>query len=608
MSRAIVASLAVLLAATTARGQLRLIEETFPYDAETPAAGVWLGRVVDGHGGPDGMVQVLFAAGEDGAWTATVTSLGIGALGSPAAAVEIDERAVAFESGIPGRMASFEGTIDETGQRLTGNVTLPGHEDHPHSFELARTPRPTDLPAPSAWKGAVGIGGMSVEMVFVIAETPGGNWVAHCDVPMQQLRGFPFVNVERTDDQLSMVLPSPAPAVIEVAVDDETGRMTGMLKQAGMEVPLDFARVPDYAGTELVRPQMPKPPFPYEVVEFAAPHPGGFAIAGTLTIPERATFGDGPFPTAVLISGSGQQDRDETLLGHKPFLVIADHLTRHGIAVARYDDRGVGGSTVEDMSLVMQATSKHFATDTAVVIEEISTHERVDTSRIGLVGHSEGGMIAPMVAAKTDIDFIVLLAGPGVSGGDLLREQIGLLYGAAGFSKESIEAMRPELDAVLTTLAANGSSDALRAALETLLRKQMELGFMPGVEDVGPALEQAALLYDNAWMRFFVAYDPVPALEALTCPVLAMNGTLDLQVWHEQNLDAIERVLTEADRNVTVKRYEGLNHLFQPAKTGSVTEYAGIETTIDPVVLEDLTAWISEVTGNAGNGKSSGGS
>jgi fermentation-respiration switch protein FrsA (DUF1100 family) len=539
---------------------------------------------------------------DDGSWSATLTLLPVGALNAPATLVEVDGNAVIIKAGTPGMQARIEGVLDEACQRLTGTVSVPDAEPASAPFELARTPRADDLPTKRAWKGTIGLSGFEFDMAFVFAETPGGHWVGHCDVPSQQLQAFPFVNVDRDGDRLTAVLPLPAPVTIDVKIDDGEGRMTGSFKQGAFDVPIAFSYDADYTWRGAVRPQHPQPPFPYDVVEFSAPHPDGHALAGTLTVPARETFGDGPFPLAVLVSGSGQQDRDETVLGHKPFLVIADHLTRHGIAVARYDDRGVGGSVLEDMDSLRVATSRDFATDTLAVVRAVRGMDRVDPNRVGLVGHSEGGIIAPMVAALTDIDFMVLLAVPGVRGDALLRQQTRLMLGASGFDAELFAKMQPDLDAVLATIVDQASGDELRPKIETLLRTQGELGIVPAGADLDAIVQQSLALYDNGWMRFFAAYDPEPALAAATCPVLAMNGTLDLQVWHEQNLDAIERIRTAAGRPVTINRYEGLNHLFQPARTGLVNEYATIETTFDEQALADLTRWILDVTEKSASG------
>lgn len=273
------------------------------------------------------------------------------------------------------------------------------------------------------------------------------------------------------------------------------------MKQAGIVMDIAFARNDGYIGSELKRPQHPKPPYPYEVREVSIEHPAGHRLAGTLTVPA----GQGPHPAAVLISGSGPQDRDETLLGHKPFLVIADYLTRHDIAVLRYDDRGTGQSTGEFST----ATTQDFATDALAAVNSIMTQDGVDPERIGLIGHSEGAM-----GVRDDEEL------PG----QLIEVQLNQLT--------------------------------------------------------------------SPWMRYFLTSDPRPALAGIKCPVLACNGTLDLQVWHEQNLEVIEQTITEAGGDVTAKRYEGLNHLFQPATTGSVAEYATIEITFDETVLRDIVQWI----------------
>jgi pimeloyl-ACP methyl ester carboxylesterase len=329
------------------------------------------------------------------------------------------------------------------------------------------------------------------------------------------------------------------------------------------------------------------------------PAPAGFTLAGTLTVPPGASA-ESPVPCAVLISGSGQQDRDETLLGHKPFMVIADRLTRAGIAVFRYDDRGVGESGGRDQ--LENATSKDFADDAAAVVEFLKTQPPIDPKRIGLIGHSEGGLIAPMVATmRDDVAFIVLLAGPGVTGREILELQLKLILRAEGQSDEDIVSASKQQKALLDLAVSGASEEEIAERIKTIHDETMAA--LPASTqpeaDEDATLEEVQIkaqiqAVNNAWMKFFLTFDPRPTLAKVTCPVLAVNGTLDLQVWHDQNLPEIEKALSGAGADFTIKRYENLNHLFQPARTGGMSEYAASEITFDDAVIHDMIAWIKD--------------
>jgi pimeloyl-ACP methyl ester carboxylesterase len=305
----------------------------------------------------------------------------------------------------------------------------------------------------------------------------------------------------------------------------------------------------------------------------------------------------GPFPAVILITGSGPQDRDETILGHKPFLVLADYLTRHGIAVLRVDDRGVGGST----GSVWGSTSADFAEDVLAGVAFLKTRPEINPAQIGLIGHSEGGMIAPMVASRSkDIAFIVSLAGPGVPGHEILYTQ------SAGGLK--LAKTPPETLALLRTL-----QDRLFAAVRAEKdRAQAEKTFRAAVEEITSRLSQEekkqaagalAVLEGQAellltpWGRYFLDYDPRPALRKVTCPVLAINGARDVQVDASVNLRAIEAALKEAgNKDVTIRELPGLNHMFQTCQTGAYSEYFTIEETLAPVLLETVVDWIARRT------------
>ncbi|MCA9295573.1 MAG: alpha/beta hydrolase, partial [Phycisphaerales bacterium] len=292
------------------------------------------------------------------------------------------------------------------------------------------------------------------------------------------------------------------------------------------------------------------------------------------------------------------QDRNESLMGHQPFLVIADYFSRHGIATLRCDDRGTADST----GTFAGATSLDFAGDISAEVDWLRAHAGeadcpIDRQRIGLIGHSEGGLIAPIVARdRGDLAFIVLMAGPGVPGRELIPLQSELLLESAGMDSEAVHGARGMSEELITSLFDDSvSASDWEARFHELAREHPVAFSLPAsaTDDEIKAVSDAFRdTMREPWMAYFLNYDPRPVLRAVTCPILAINGTLDLQVWHEQNLDAIINAVRTAGGDVTAIRYEGLNHLFQPAVTGGVGEYAQIETTIEPLVLEDMTRWI----------------
>ncbi len=584
--------------ATTAMAQVAFLDETFDYDKDHPQVGYWIGNVAT----PASSETILFGALEvkqvDETYSLRMTLPGVGALNKECVLVAAQGSALTFDLVAAGGTYRFVGEIDAAGQRFAGKVSpvdeAEDGQEH-SSFEFARSIRPTDLPDPLAFTGDLAAQGIKIGMTIVLAKTPGGNWVGHIDVPMQILNAFPLINLSEDEGVIHAEMAVPGDPAIDVSLDEHKQHMTGTFKQSGMELEIAFARDVNYAYKELARPQHPKPPFPYRTLEIEAPHPDGFALAGTLTVPDSSQFGDGPFPAAVMVSGSGQQDRDESLLGHKPFLVIADYLTRHGIAVMRYDDRGVGGSGGRDT--LGEATSVDFASDALAVLNHLKTIESIDSARIGIIGHSEGGLVAPIVATMTDdVAFIVTLAGPGVQGRDLLAVQRKLLTMAAGASEEDAEKANVQFAEIEQEIL-NGATEQEFVEFLVKLAREQSPEMKKTDEELAEAVKPQAKTLMSPWFRYFMDYDPEEALRNVKCPVLALNGTLDLQVWHEQNLDAIERIMTEAGGDITIKRYEGLNHLFQPATTGSVGEYATIETTFDEQVLRDIVDWIKLKTG-----------
>ena len=310
----------------------------------------------------------------------------------------------------------------------------------------------------------------------------------------------------------------------------------------------------------------------------------GESIVYAETIPPGA----GPFPTVLLISGSGLQDRDETVFGHKPFWVLADYLSRAGIAVLRVDDPGIGKSTPHPEP----PTTADFATDVEAGVAFLKADDRIGP--VGLIGHSEGGLVASIVASqRDDIDFLVLLAGPGVPGAELLLKQNERIFDAMGIAGERKQNLLTLLDQLFTTLTSDMAEDEMRQRVDEIVRKQFEINGVPAAQQDETQVQAAVNQVLNPWMRYFLSFDPRPALETIRVPVLALNGELDVQVDVEQNLTAIAAALEKGgNRNVTVHRLPKHNHLFQRAKTGLVNEYVTIDETISPEVLDLIRDWV----------------
>lgn len=440
------------------------------------------------------------------------------------------------------------------------------------------------------WHGLLDVRGTRLRIVFHIQQA-GDRYTATMDSPDQGAVGIPVEEVLVEDTVLTIKMPNLG-IRYEGVWQEGSGKIAGTFTQSGFSFPMELKR--ESAETALKRPQHPSPPFPYE--EEAVTYPNekaGIRLAGTLTLPE----GDGPFPAAVLISGSGPQNRDEELMGHKPFLVIADYLTRKGIAVLRFDDRGVGESEGD----FGKATSKDFATDVEAAMQFLKSRPEIDTAAVGLIGHSEGGLIAPMVAARNEeVAYVVMLAGPGVTGAEIILHQRRLINEAEGgdtqeatmseaFMKEAFEVMRnaDNLDE---------ARKQLRPLLETLLQKTKSTASLDSAQFEKMVDQQLGSLV-TPWFLHFIDYDPAEALEKVDCPVLVLNGGKDLQVDPEQNIPPIIAALGRGgNQDFRVKVLPDLNHLFQTSETGKPSEYAKIEETFSPDALELITEWILEHT------------
>ena len=339
----------------------------------------------------------------------------------------------------------------------------------------------------------------------------------------------------------------------------------------------------------ITRKQDPIPPFPYHEEEVTIENTkDNVSLSGTLTYP---TTGKN-FPAVILITGSGQQNRNEEIFGHRPFLVLSDYLTRLGIAVLRVDDRGIGKSTGN----FSQSTTADFANDVRAEVAYLKMRTEIDQKKIGLIGHSEGGMIAPIVALdEKDIAFIVLMAGPGLPGDKLLILQTKLLGQITGGDSATIAKSMSFNQSIYKIVKDEKDSIAAHKKLhDAYIRFYVSIGKGKSYEK--DDIEKQVKAVQTPWFKYFLTYDPIPALEKIKCPLLALNGQKDLQVPPKENLLEIEKALKKAkNKNFKTVELKGLNHLFQTANTGSPAEYAGIDETIAPEVLNTIGDWILSI-------------
>ena len=445
-------------------------------------------------------------------------------------------------------------------------------------------------------------GGGRLPFSILLAEVDGAI-AAEMDIPAQGVNRI----VMFTDAEATATLAATRPGSIvfrvgmavpvSLAISPAEGSWAGTFTQGPIELPVTFSRVEGSAVVADFRPQDPKAPLPYEVVDVVMPSPKGHELHGTLTRPRG--IGDRGVPGVVLVSGSGPQDRDETILGHRPFRVLADRLTRAGIACLRFDDRGVGASTGDFAT----AITHDFADDAATALAFLSDATGVDPQRCGLAGHSEGGAVVALVAAgeaatapEAKPAFLVSIAGCGVDGGLVLEDQLPRIYRASGLDEatvESISKVQKELIAVVREAPIDES--ALLEAIRDLHSAQEKLQAEPFTDDIRATLEAAGMAQmTSPWMTSFIRFDPATAWRQVRVPVLAINGTLDTQVAADINLPAIEAAVRIGGGSVEVVRLEGLNHMLQPATTGGPDEYGAIKTTMDEAAMAIIADFILE--------------
>ena len=448
---------------------------------------------------------------------------------------------------------------------------------------------------PGRWEGAAQVKGRPLLIAFTISSAGAKGYSATMDVPAQGAKAIPCDDIKTRGDSLFIVIGA-IQARYAGLLDAESSAMTGTFRQGTFSTTLNLKRTGE--GVPLVRPQTPQSPFPYvsEEVEYGN-KVQSVHLGATLTKPPGA----GPFPVAILISGSGAQDRDGTLFGHTPFWVIADYLTRRGIAVLRVDDRGTGQSVGPT-----QGTSADFAQDVITSLDYLKSRKDINARKIGLIGHSEGGMIAPMVAVRrpNDVAFIIALAGPGEPILDLMEKQNTATL-------KSMQVSEPIAQGYGTLMRAFMQAAAFESDTATAYRQATAAyrdwkktvhpnvaAMLTGVADstgVDSYIRTVVNSLRAPWMRYFLTYDPADNLSRLTCPVLVLNGEKDIQVLPEPNLAGWKAALEKAkNKDITVRELPGLNHLFQQCTTCTVAEYGELTESFAPEVLQIIGDWLTK--------------
>jgi hypothetical protein len=518
----------------------------------------------------------------DGAYHASLDSLDQGVYAIEASSTSIAGSTLKLEVASVG--AHFEGKISADHQTIDGawsqgSATLPlvFHRQKPGA--AARKPTEAVFPVEGLWQSALETHGMRLRFQLHVSHDTERQLIGALDSLDQGVSGLPAIKVQLKDAAFHFEIPAMA-GVFEGTLNPAKNKLSGNWSQTGAEATLEFLRSDQ--PLELRRPQTPSKPYPYREEEISFSNAAaGVSLAGTLTLPKGA----GPFPAALLIAGSGPHDRDEALANHRPFLVLADHLTRRGIAVLRYDKRGIGKST----GSADRATTLDLAADAQAAIAYLKTRKEIDPAKIALIGHSEGAMIAPLLASQTkDVAWVVLLAAPATIGEDTLLHQSELIGRAAGLTDEQLEASLDFDHAAYDLVRTETDTAVLNEKLNALVKASGLAAAMP------PAvLEPQLRMMESPWFRFFLDYDPLPNLKALHVPVLALYGQKDLQVPVKPNLALLRLALQDGgNKDADVRELPELNHLFQHAYSGTPTEYAAIEETFSPEALQIISAWL----------------
>ena len=538
-------------------------------------------------------LEVIFHISEkDGTYSSTMDSPNQGAFG-----IAMDETIIegkTLKISAKQMKMNLSGTIDGSGKSIDatfnqGPMSMPLALQKIDSSAKKEVSEPTNNhPITGDWNGALDIMGQTLRLTFHITEN-NGEFSSTMDSPDQNAFGMSVDETIVEGNEISIKMKN-ARITMNGSFDEKMNTIDGNFNQAGRDMPLKLSRE-SIEKKEAIRPQEPKT-FDYkqEEVKFINPK-GGHKLAGTLTIPKSGSFAK----VAILVSGSGPQNRNEELIGHKPFLVISDYLTRNGIAVLRYDDRGIAESEGDFKS----ATSDDFATDTEAAAAYLRSRTDMAGKSIGVIGHSEGGMIAPIVASRTPIDFIVLLAGPGREIDFLLEEQSTAISKVMGVEERKIQFNKRASKVMFDYMKKNTAADTetLEKELKAILEKEINTLTEKDKEEMGDIvkeIESQVEMLTSPWFRYFITFSPNEYLEKVTCPVLAINGEKDLQVLPKSNLKAIGEALAKGGNlNYTIRELPKLNHLFQVSEDGDPNKYGEIEETFNEAALELIVNWVN---------------
>jgi uncharacterized protein len=521
-----------------------------------------------------------------GEWQAKLDSINQSVYGMEVSKVTLNEEAVRFE--LPSVAAKFQGKILPDHRTIRG-VWEQGGTGLPLRFEKRSAGKKLQpsanaiSPAEGTWQGAIETGNMRMRLQLHLSHDDKKRLAASVDSLDQGVQGIPAADVSEKSGELKLELPAFNAEYIGTLSSDKN-EINGHWSQNENLETLNFRRSDQVL--ELRRPQNPRKPYPFreEEVSFAAGD-GKATLAGTLSLPQ----GTGPFPAAVLVGGSGPNDRDESVAGHKPFLILADFLARKGIAVLRYDKRGISGSTGN----FSEATIEVFAQDAQSALAYLAKRTEVDARRLGVVGHSEGGILAALAATGSpDVKWVVLLATPASTGERTLLRQSELIARAGGLPEDQIERSLAFDRKAYAAVRQSKDPAALELRLQELVDQSGLGASMP------PAALQAQIkLMGSPWFREFLDFDPLPLLTKLQCPVLALAGDRDLQVDSLENVPLLRKAYeSSGNKDFTVLEIEGVNHLFQKAQSGSPALYGAIEETIAPEVLTAIGNWVAKHT------------
>lgn len=432
-----------------------------------------------------------------------------------------------------------------------------------------------------SWGGELDVPGMKLPLVFNIKQN-GSQLTSTMDSPMQSVKDIPITQTTFEKNELTL---ASANMQFQFKGTLSVDQIKGTFTQGQMSLPFVLSRK-KIGESILKRPQTPQPPFNYKIEDVTFTNPiDKNTLAGTLTTPINTKT----FPVVVLISGSGQQNRDSEIFGHKSFWVIADDFAKKGIGVLRVDDRGTGSSNGATMTM----TTQNFAEDTNAAVTFLS---QKGFKNIGLIGHSEGGIIAPMVASKNPtVKFIISMAGPGIPTDELLVLQSNAIAKAAGATEEELKSSEAT-NRKIYSLVKNYNGTDLQAEVKKIFIADMQKlpkEQQPSAEEIAKNAEQESAKIAIPWFTYFMKINPDAYWSKLKIPVLALNGSKDLQVISKENLAGIKASLEKAkNKKIEMVEFPNLNHLFQEATTGSVAEYGQLEQTIAPAVLEKMSSWI----------------